>query len=142
MNSKNFQGLSRKSRMTHQRRVILEELRKVKTHPNADEVYDLVRKVLPRISLGTVYRNLEMLSACGLIQKIGPISSQMRYDSDTENHYHLRCIRCGKAVDAPIATLDDLDNLSHELSDFTILGHRLEFIGICSECANKEKSVP
>ncbi|MBW2706713.1 MAG: transcriptional repressor, partial [Deltaproteobacteria bacterium] len=48
--------------MTRQRQVILEELRKVDTHPSADEVYEMVRKRLPRISLGTVYRNLEILS--------------------------------------------------------------------------------
>ena len=56
-------------RMTRQRKVILEELCKVDTHPSADEVYALVRKRLPRISLGTVYRNLEILAESGDIQK-------------------------------------------------------------------------
>jgi Fur family ferric uptake transcriptional regulator len=58
--------------MTRQRRVILEELRKVNTHPSADEIYEIVRKRLPRISLGTVYRNLEILSESGDIQKLEP----------------------------------------------------------------------
>jgi len=57
-------------RMTRQRRIILEELRKVDSHPTADEVYEMVRRQLPRISLGTVYRNLEILSREGLIQKV------------------------------------------------------------------------
>jgi Fur family ferric uptake transcriptional regulator len=73
--------------MTNQRQVILEEIQKVNTHPTADEVYETVRKRLPRISLGTVYRNLEILSACGLIQKIGPLSNQMRFDGITKKHY-------------------------------------------------------
>ena len=140
MNAKNTQGPNQKYRMTPQRRVILEEIRKVKIHPTADEIYDLVRKILPRISLGTVYRNLEILSVSGLIQKIGPIASQMRYDYNTENHYHLRCIRCGKVVDAPIAPLEDLEFLSREVNDFAVLGHRLEFFGICPECGVVEES--
>ena len=56
--------------MTRQRQIILEELRKVVTHPSADEVYEMVRKRLPRISLGTIYRNLEILSENGDIQKL------------------------------------------------------------------------
>ena len=67
-------------RMTRQRRVILEELRKVKTHPSADEIYEIVRKRLPRISLGTVYRNLEILSESGDIQKLEPGCSLKRFD--------------------------------------------------------------
>ena len=57
-------------RMTRQRGIILEELRKINTHPSADEIYERVRKHLPRISLGTVYRNLEILSELGEIQKL------------------------------------------------------------------------
>ncbi len=56
-------------RITRQRRVILEELRRVNNHPSADEIYEIVRRRMPRISLGTVYRNLEMLTELGEIQK-------------------------------------------------------------------------
>ncbi|MBW1674251.1 MAG: transcriptional repressor [Deltaproteobacteria bacterium] len=125
--------------MTNQRQVILEEIRKVNTHPTADEVYEMVRKRLPRISLGTVYRNLEILSTCGLIQKIGPVSSQMRFDGITKNHYHLRCIYCGKVEDAPIETVDKLENDIRDISDYSIIGYKLEFIGICPKCGEKEK---
>jgi len=125
--------------MTNQRQVILEEIQKVNTHPTADEVYEMVRKRLPRISLGTVYRNLEILSTRGLIQKIGPVSSQMRFDGITKNHYHLRCIYCGKVEDATIETIDKLENAIREKSDYSIIGHKLEFIGICPKCGGKEK---
>ena len=134
MSLENILGSNQKYRMTNQRQVILEEIQKVNTHPTADEVYETVRKRLPRISLGTVYRNLEVLSACGLIQKIGPLSSQMRFDGITKNHYHLRCIYCGKVEDAPIETVDKLENAVREKSDYSILGHKLEFIGICPKC--------
>jgi Fe2+ or Zn2+ uptake regulation protein len=130
-------GSNQKYRMTNQRQVILEEIQKVNTHPTADEVYEIVRRRLPRISLGTVYRNLEILSACGLIQKIGPLSSQMRFDGITKNHYHLRCNYCGRVEDAPIESIDDIENAVRSLSDYNIIGHKLEFIGICPECRQK-----
>ena len=127
-------GSNQKYRMTNQRQVILEEIREVNTHPTADEVYEIVRKRLPKISLGTVYRNLEILSSCGLIQKIGPISSQMRFDGITKNHYHLRCIYCGRVEDAPFHPMENLENAIREKSDYTIIDHKLEFIGICPKC--------
>jgi Fur family ferric uptake transcriptional regulator len=130
---------NQKYRMTNQRQTILEEIQKVNTHPTADEVYEIVRRRLPKISLGTVYRNLEILSACGLIQKIGPLSSQMRFDGITKKHYHLRCIYCGSVEDAPIGPTENLENAIREKSDYTIIDHTLEFIGICPKC-KKEKS--
>ena len=74
-------------RMTQQRQVILEELRNVNTHPSADEIYEMVRKRLPRISLGTVYRNLEILCASGEIQKLEAGGSIKRFDGNPRNHY-------------------------------------------------------
>ena len=130
---------NQKYRMTHQRQVILEEIRKVNTHPTADEIYDMVRKRLPRISLGTVYRNLEILSTRGLIQKVGPLSSQMRFDGNTKSHYHIRCNYCGRVEDAPIESMDDIENAVRNVSDYSIIGHSLEFMGICPECRGKGK---
>jgi Fur family ferric uptake transcriptional regulator len=135
-------GEGQKYRTTHQRRVILEEIRKVNTHPTADEVYEMVRKRLPRISLGTVYRNLEILSTCGLIQKIGPVSSQMRFDGDPRGHYHIRCIYCGRVEDAPIEMIDTLEQEVRTKSYYEILGHRLEFIGVCPACRKNESRIP
>ena len=121
-------------RMTRQRRIILEELCKVDTHPSADEVYAMVRRRLPRISLGTVYRNLEILAESGDIQKLEPGCTLKRFDGKTEDHYHLRCIRCDRVVDAP----GDFDvTIRHDPNngtDFTIIGHTLEFIGVCPDC--------
>jgi len=121
-------------RMTRQRQVILEELRKVDTHPSADEVYEMVRKRLPRISLGTVYRNLEILSASGKIQRLELGCNLKRFDGIAENHYHIRCPKCDRVVDVPpdlnVVVNHDLKNAT----EFKILGHKLEFIGICPNC--------
>ena len=141
MGLENISGSNQKYRMTNQRQVIFEEIQKVNTHPTADEVYETVRRRLPRISLGTVYRNLEILSACGLIQKIGPLSSQMRFDGSTKKHYHLRCIYCGSVEDAPIDPMENLENAICEKSDYNIIGHKLEFIGICPKCGEKENVI-
>ena len=101
-----------KYRMTHQRQVILEETNKDQTHPTADEIYERVRKKLPRISMGTVYRNLEILSSCGIIHRLEPGLPQMRFDCNTRDHYHITCVQCGKIEDAPIGTSDNaLENL-------------------------------
>jgi Fur family ferric uptake transcriptional regulator len=125
-------------RMTQQRRVILEELRKLDTHPSADEIYEVVRHRIPRISLGTVYRNLEVLSELGEIQKLELSGLLKRFDWDTSKHYHIRCVRCSRVDDAPIAPLNQLDNELYGATVFEIIGHNLEFTGLCPECSRKE----
>lgn len=124
-----------KHRMTRQRKIILEVLRENKTHPSADEIYDMVRKRLPRISLGTVYRNLEILCELGEIQKLEFGGTQKRFDGNTENHYHIRCVCCDRVDDAPVTPLKDIENQLMETTDYKIIGHRLEFIGLCPECS-------
>jgi Fur family ferric uptake transcriptional regulator len=125
-------------RMTRQRKVVLEELRKLNTHPSADQIYKVVRHRLPRISLGTVYRNLEVLSELGEIQKLELSGLLKRFDWNTKKHYHIRCVRCSRIDDAPIAPLNQLDNELNGATVFEIIGHNLEFTGLCPECSGKE----
>jgi Fur family ferric uptake transcriptional regulator len=125
--------------MTRQRRVILEELRKVNTHPSADEIYEIVRKRLPRISLGTVYRNLEILSEYGDIQKLEPGCSLKRFDGNPTEHCHIRCVYCDRIADAPMASDLEIDLARVDSTDFDIIGHRLEFLGVCPTCSDKSK---
>lgn len=125
-------------RMTTQRKVILEELRKLDTHPSADEIYEVVRLRLPRISLGTVYRNLDVLSELGEIQKLELSGSLKRFDWDTNKHYHIRCIGCNRVEDAPVAPLNQLEDELYDTTVFEIVGHNLEFIGLCPKCSRKD----
>ena len=129
---------SEKIRMTRQRRVILETLRQHNVHPTADQVYAMVRRQMPRISLGTVYRNLEILTALGEIQTLELSGSQKRYDGVAQKHYHIRCLHCGRVDDAPIAPLNRLEDDLYASTVYTIMGHRLEFIGLCPECSKDE----
>jgi Fur family ferric uptake transcriptional regulator len=129
--------LSTKFRITPQRKAILEELRKADSHLTADEVYELVRARMPRISLGTVYRNLEILSRLGMIRRLESGGAPRRFDGKTNDHYHLRCLRCGRVDDAPIARQTALEESIQGLTDYEIIGHQLEFIGLCLTCREK-----
>jgi Fe2+ or Zn2+ uptake regulation protein len=129
-----------KLRMTKQRRLILEELRRQNTHPTADVIYEQVRRKMPKISLGTVYRNLEILTALGEIQTLELSGSQKRYDGVANKHYHIRCLHCGRMDDAPIAPLQRLEDELYASTVYTIMGHRLEFLGLCPECSKDEEA--
>lgn len=124
---------------TVQRKVIVDELRKLKCHPTADELYEVVRKKLPRISLGTVYRNLEVLSASGEILRLGLDKKQMCFDGDTSRHYHLVCRSCGAVEDI---LPGDMGNVEKELeSKLTgrIQSVSVNFSGYCEKCASRAK---
>ncbi|UKL13887.1 Fur family transcriptional regulator [Dissulfurimicrobium hydrothermale] len=126
-----------KIRMTRQREIIIQELRALKTHPTADELYDKVKKRLPRISLATIYRNLETLAALNIIQKLEVTGRQKRFDWDTSNHYHIKCIKCGRVDDIPAIQLNEIERAVTDPCGYTVLGHRLEFEGICPGCKKK-----
>ena len=129
-----MEELEKRMRLTIQRQILVEELRKVTTHPTADELYDLVRKRLPRIGMATVYRNLELLSECGIIKKLEIGGKQIRFDGNTSPHYHIRCNTCGRVDDMHIPRLEDLDAQAADCCNYTILGHHIEFSGICPDC--------
>ena len=125
--------------MTRPRRAILEELRTQElSHPTADEVYEAVRRRLPRISLGTVYRNLEALSEAGLVLKLELAAAQKRFDITTSKHYHVRCVECGRVDDCVLDLPLDLERALRSSNGYEVVGHRLEFTGICPNC-NKSK---
>jgi len=125
-------------RNTPQRKVILEELCRLKSHPTAADLYAVVRQRLPRISLGTVYRNLEVLHEDGVIRKMEFAGTESRFDGNTEQHYHVRCTGCGRVQD--IFQLDPglAPSQPAELAGFQITGHRLEYFGICPDCRQND----
>jgi Fur family ferric uptake transcriptional regulator len=122
-------------RMTEQRRIILEELGKLTCHPTADELHMLVRNRLPKISIATVYRNLEILSEDGLIWKMDVAGTQRRFDATTKNHYHIRCNVCGRVDDVHMQPIDTIEHEAEKISGYQVLTHRVEFAGICPDCA-------
>jgi Fur family ferric uptake transcriptional regulator len=126
-------------RMTHQRETILQELRASGQHLTADELYERVKRRLPRISLATVYRNLEFLAQAGIIAKREVSGRQKRFDSDVSEHDHIYCIQCHR-LDNLDLNREELGNLPVEaIKGYTITGYRLEFSGICRECRLKNE---
>ena len=129
----------KKTRSTKQRQVILEEIKKVHSHPTADEVHALVRKTLPKISLGTIYRNLEFLAGQNQILRLDWAGSQRRYDGNTAAHFHLRCVQCGQVKDLLIDYPQEMEKKVALETDYDLLGCRLEFVGLCPGCKTKKQ---
>jgi len=121
-------------RSTRQRRLILEELRGLTSHPTAAELHQIVRQRLPRISLGTIYRNLELLARTGAIRRLEANGGAARFDANTAPHGHLRCVRCGEIRDVHDVPLDLEDAGFGDLDGYDTLGYRLEFVGVCPAC--------
>jgi Fur family ferric uptake transcriptional regulator len=125
-------------RKTEQRTVILEELRLCRNHPGADEVYLRVRERLPHISLGTVYRNLELMASQGMIRRLNTNSGQKRFDPIAEQHCHFHCNACGKIEDIPFAVqLPHLDPNHPWVQERKIQGVRSEYFGLCPDCVDR-----
>jgi len=124
--------------MTRQRRVILEELCRINDHPSADELHRRLRLKQDRISLATVYRNLELLASQGVIAKLEQSGSQKRFDGDTEPHYHFRCLGCDRVEDVTGWPVQGIDDIIKFLDGYLITGHRLELVGFCPDCRSKK----
>jgi Fe2+ or Zn2+ uptake regulation protein len=127
-----------KLRMSKQRKAILRALKDYSCHPTADEIYETVRRQLPHISLGTVYRNLEILSSSGMIRKVQLGGVQMRFDHCTEDHDHIRCVHCGRVDDLTLNPLNPCEEALQKECGYKIIGHCLEFIGICPQCQDDQ----
>lgn len=124
-------------RNTPQRRIILEELNSARSHPTATELFTMVRKKLPRISLGTVYRNLEVLYQSGQINKLELAGTETRFDGMLEPHLHIRCTECGAIEDLMDPSL--VAARPQELNGFLVKGCRLEYFGTCPSCRNNSR---
>lgn len=121
-------------RLTKQRLAVLKVLQSTKSHPDATWIYEKVRKEIPHISLGTIYRTLSILKEAGLLLELNYGSSQSRYDGNTESHYHIVCTNCGRIDDLPLPLPYKLDEQASKATDFAVTDHRLEFYGLCPDC--------
>lgn len=127
---------------TIQRRTILEELQKINCHPTAEELFQLVHLRLPRISLGTVYRNLAVLEGEGLVKRIDAHDRTVRYDGHVEPHSHLCCTACGRVEDVILsdAQNDAVRVVLQPLLCDRIHSFSLDFSGFCRDCQERSDS--
>ena len=108
-------------------------------HPTAETIYENLRKEYPKISLGTVYRNLSLLTDIGEIQTISTGVGPDRSDGNVNPHYRFICKRCGCVMDLRMQGLEHINLLAqHEFSG-TIEGHTVFFYGSCEACRALEK---
>lgn len=129
--------MAKSTRMTKQKRIILDILRNTQCHPSADWVYEQAKKHIPDISLGTVYRNLNVLKNLGEILELNYGSTYSRYDGNSQNHYHFVCQKCNKLVDVDMPVYQGLDKMVQDTMGYKVDFHRMEFYGICDECQDK-----
>lgn len=119
-----------------QREIIIDYLKSVKTHPTAETVYEEVKKEDKKISLGTVYRNLDKLSDMGLIQRIKMANEKDRFDGDVSLHYHGKCIKCNSVIDIFLKENIDLsiDEYVKNETNINVVSHDIIFNVICPNC--------
>ena len=121
-------------RETKQREAILGVLRNTRSHPTADQIYDEVRKAIPHISKGTVYRNLQVLQEMGLVIELNLDGTISRFEAKQGSHYHFRCEKCGRIFDINVPVDKELNRQVSRRTGFKILYHQLEFRGLCHDC--------
>lgn len=129
--------MDKKYKRSKQRERILELLGSTVSHPTASWIYDKLKKEIPELSLGTVYRNLNILIEQGLIRKIDFGSTCDRYDADISPHYHFICERCGSIIDLKIPIDGELNKTVEKATNFKTKRHRIEFYGLCDKCSKK-----
>jgi len=133
-------SISMNVRNTKQRQAIFEAIERHGGHLTADEIYRLVKRHFPRLSLGTVYRNLRLLVAQGDLRELDFGMAVTYFETTKDSHYHLICRVCGSITDADIPVERGLQSVvgqARNLGGFCIEEHRLDFIGVCAACQSK-----
>ena len=126
-----------KKRHTIQCTLVLEALNKLQYHVTADEIYNEIVKEHPNISKGIVYRNLQRLCEMGEIRKREIPGGADRFDLICSNHYHVRCVKCGRVFDVDMEYITDIEKSIKDTHGFVFTGHDIVFKGICPECKNQ-----
>ena len=121
-------------KFSRQREAVLVYLRSTKSHPTAEQIYQKVRQEFPKISLGTVYRNLNLLADHGEILRLNCGDGVEHFDAMTEPHNHFICRHCGSVKDLEFFSDSDLASQADVEFPGTIEGHEIYFYGTCEDC--------
>jgi Fur family peroxide stress response transcriptional regulator len=127
------------AKLTHQRMEIFGEVAQTGDHPDAEKVFEGVRKRMPTISMDTVYRTLWWLKDLGLITVMNPLRERVRFDANLNRHHHFVCTQCGLTRDFYSDELDKLELPDSILSIGYAEKTQVEVKGICHTCAAEEK---
>jgi len=124
-----------RTRNTLQKEIVFKTVHSMDNHPTAEMVYDIIITTYGNISKATVYRILNQLADQDKIMRVKIPNAADRFDFHKEPHYHIRCVRCGEVMDAPLPVSDELTQKARETTDIEILGHHAIFDGICKQCS-------
>ena len=118
-------------RHSFQRDTILKVVKAAHDHPTADTIYSRVRKEISTVSLGTVYRNLSLLSDMGEITTLETLDRSIHYDGNTDSHSHFICERCSKIIDLGVE-----HGLPEDISELGLLvsNRKIIYYGLCPGC--------
>lgn len=122
------------SRKSKQKACILGVVKGDNSHPTAEWIYEQVKREIPNISLGTVYRNLKLLMKEGEIAEVGFAGIMRRFDGNTQNHYHFRCEHCGRIADIDEPVNIESDHKIAQKTGLQVDYHVTEFRGLCKTC--------
>ncbi len=126
---------------TVQRKVILEELFESEKHLTADEIFQRVKKKISKISLGTIYRNLQVLEELHLVDRVTfKTLSEALYEVHKDPHYHIVCTECHTVKNLGSFRSVSLEPTAEKMTGFQTLGHDVTVYGICPVCKEKGKS--
>lgn len=121
-----------------QREVILNTLKENVVHPTAEYLYAKIQEKDPKISLATLYRNLNQLTQNGMIKKIDGLETSSHYDHNIHEHYHFICNKCKRIFDIDAEVAPELIRRTEEKTNFLIENHDIVFSGICKDCRQSE----
>ena len=125
-------------RITPQRLAILKILAKSQGHPGAEEIHALVKTNFPTTTIATVYKTLAVLKLTGEVLELEFSGDYNRYDGIRPGpHPHLMCIKCKRIVDPDFTSLTEMTEKLASQTGYKLVGHRLDFYGICPECQQK-----
>lgn len=127
-------------RNTVQRALVYEAVCQLKNHPTAEDIYAWVTTRNPKVSRGTVYRNLGCLAQEGKIRRVPLPNTSDRFDFTLAPHYHIRCTRCGKLEDVQIPYHAEADGQARKATGWDCRGHEIIFEGECPDCKKERNS--
>ena len=127
-----------KMNYSKQRNLILNTLRENSTHPTAENIYTLLKEANPKLSLATVYRNLNQLAQQGILRQIKGLDDSIHFDHQLHPHYHFLCQCCGKVYDVPESVAPCIDKSVEDVLNATVIHHEMSFIGVCSDCKKRQ----
>ena len=121
-------------KVTPQRLAVYEVLSNTKEHPNAEMIFSSLQATYPTMSLATVYKTIDILNEIGLVQILNAGEDSFRYDADTSEHAHVRCVDCGKVEDLYDLDVEKFNKGIEKNTHYKLVGQQFYFYGVCPDC--------